>query len=76
MADSAARSTDARRWARDGTTLLLAEADLDEATLAAPSGDTVTVAGPLAEITAYLTGRPSKLTTTGGDPAPALEPWL
>jgi hypothetical protein len=29
--------TDARRWTRDGTTLFLAEADLDEAALGAPS---------------------------------------
>ena len=92
--------TDARRWMRDGTTLLLAQADLDEAALGAPSalpgwsrkhlvahvaanaegvpsaGASVTLAGPLAEIAAYLTGRPHKLTTAGGDPAPDLGPWL
>lgn len=39
-------------------------------------GDTVTLAGPLAEITAYLTGRAHKLTTAGGEPAPVLGPWL
>jgi maleylpyruvate isomerase len=39
-------------------------------------GDTVTLAGPLAEITAYLTGRAYKLTTAGGEPAPVLGPWL
>jgi len=33
----AADLTDARRWTRDGTTLFLAEADLDEAALGAPS---------------------------------------
>ena len=33
----AADLTDARRWTRDGTTLLLAEADLDEDTLGGPS---------------------------------------
>ena len=36
----------------------------------------IVLPGPLAEITAYLTGRPHKLTTAGGDPAPALGPWL
>lgn len=39
-------------------------------------GDVVRLSGPLAEITAYLTGRAHKLTTAGGDPAPALGPWL
>lgn len=38
--------------------------------------DAVRLSGPLAEITAYLTGRPHKLTTAGGDPAPTLGPWL
>ena len=33
----AADVSDSRRWTRDGTTLLLAEADLDEAALGAPS---------------------------------------
>ncbi|MGH3214672.1 MAG: maleylpyruvate isomerase N-terminal domain-containing protein, partial [Trebonia sp.] len=32
-----ASRTDARRWTRDGTTLLLAAAALDEAALGAPS---------------------------------------
>ena len=36
----------------------------------------IVLAGPLAEITAYLTGRAHKLTTAGGEPAPALGPWL
>jgi maleylpyruvate isomerase len=39
-------------------------------------GDTVTLSGPLADITAYLTGRAHKLTTAGGEPAPVLGPWL
>jgi uncharacterized protein (TIGR03083 family) len=42
-----------------------------------PAGaEPVVLAGPLPEITAYLTGRPSKLTTASGDPAPDLPPWL
>jgi uncharacterized protein (TIGR03083 family) len=36
----------------------------------------IVLAGPLAEITAYLTGRAHKLTTAGGEPAPVLGPWL
>jgi maleylpyruvate isomerase len=39
-------------------------------------GGTVTLAGPLAEITAYLTGRAHTLATAGGEPAPVLGPWL
>jgi maleylpyruvate isomerase len=39
-------------------------------------GQPVTVAGPLAEVTAYLTGRPSALASMGGEPAPALPAWL
>jgi uncharacterized protein (TIGR03083 family) len=39
-------------------------------------GGTVTLSGPQAEITAYLTGRAHKLTTAGGEPAPVLGPWL
>jgi uncharacterized protein (TIGR03083 family) len=39
-------------------------------------GEAVTVAGPLAEITAYLTGRAHRLTTTGGGEPPVLAPWL
>lgn len=36
----------------------------------------IVLAGPLAEITAYLTGRAHKLTTARGEPAPVLGPWL
>ena len=39
-------------------------------------GAAVTVTGPLAEVTAYLTGRPHTLTTSDGSPAPALPAWL
>lgn len=39
-------------------------------------GGAVTLAGPLAGITAYLTGRPHRLTTAAGGPAPALPAWL
>jgi hypothetical protein len=39
-------------------------------------GEAVTAAGPLAEITAYLTGRAHRLTTAGGGTPPVLAPWL
>jgi uncharacterized protein (TIGR03083 family) len=42
----------------------------------AGDGEPVVLPGPLAEITAYLTGRACKLTTAGGEPAPVLGPWL
>jgi uncharacterized protein (TIGR03083 family) len=39
-------------------------------------GNAVTLSGPLAELTAYLTGRANSLTTAGGEAAPALPTWL
>ena len=36
----------------------------------------VTLTGPLAEVTAYLTGRPHQLATAGGESAPARPAWL
>jgi len=39
-------------------------------------GEPIVLPGPLAEITAYLTGRAHKLATAGGEPAPVLGPWL
>jgi uncharacterized protein (TIGR03083 family) len=42
-----------------------------------PGGvEPITLIGPLAEITAYLTGRPHRLTTAGGEPAPVRPAWL
>jgi uncharacterized protein (TIGR03083 family) len=40
------------------------------------AGPSVTLAGPVASVAAYLTGRPSSLTTVSGEPAPDLPPWL
>jgi maleylpyruvate isomerase len=39
-------------------------------------GTPVLLAGPLAEIVAYLTGRTHSLTTADGAPAPRLQAWL
>ncbi|MFI0424461.1 maleylpyruvate isomerase family mycothiol-dependent enzyme [Spongiactinospora sp. 9N601] len=39
-------------------------------------GAVTRVTGPLAEIVAYLAGRPHTLTTAGGSPAPQLPAWL
>lgn len=38
--------------------------------------EAVTLIGPLAEVTAYLTGRAHRLTTTGGGAAPVRPAWL
>jgi len=39
-------------------------------------GEGVTMTGPLAEIAAYLAGRPHTLRTADGEPVPDLPPWL
>jgi hypothetical protein len=39
-------------------------------------GTPVRLAGPLAELVAYLTGRTHALTTADGAPAPRLPAWL
>jgi len=67
----------AQRGNGSGSALVLEAADTGGRWELPGDGDaTVTLAGPLAEITAYLTGRPHTLTTAGGDPAPDLGPWL
>jgi uncharacterized protein (TIGR03083 family) len=40
------------------------------------AGPAATVTGTLAEITAYLAGRPHALVSSDGDPVPALPAWL
>lgn len=59
-----------------GPALVLAAADTGGLWELSGDGEGGTLSGPLAEIAAYLTGRPHNLTTPGGDPAPALPPWL
>jgi maleylpyruvate isomerase len=66
----------AKRRSAPGPALLLEAAGTGGRWELPGEGSTVTLSGPLAEITSYLTGRPHKLTTAGGDPAPALGPWL
>jgi maleylpyruvate isomerase len=56
---------------RTGPALLVAPTD-DDRTWRTGDGDPVTVRGPLAELTAYLAGRPHR----DVKPAPALPPWL
>lgn len=59
-----------------GPALVLEAADTGGRWEIPGAGEGGTLSGPLAEITAYLTGRPHNLTTRGGGPAPALPPWL
>jgi uncharacterized protein (TIGR03083 family) len=62
--------------AASGPALVLEAVDTGGRWVLAGDGGAVTLSGPLAEITAYLTGRPHKLTTADGGPAPTLGPWL
>lgn len=59
-----------------GPALVLAATDTGGQWKLPGTGEAVTLAGSLAEITAYLTGRANGLTTTGGEAAPVLAPWL
>jgi uncharacterized protein (TIGR03083 family) len=59
-----------------GPALVLAATDTGGQWKLPGDGEAVTVAGPLAEITAYLTGRAHRLTTAGGGTPPVLAPWL
>ena len=66
----------AKRRHGPGPPLVFEAADTGGRWELAGDGGAVTLTGPLAEIAAYLTGRPHKLTTADGEPAPALGPWL
>jgi uncharacterized protein (TIGR03083 family) len=59
-----------------GPALVLAATDTGGQWKLPGDGEAVSLAGPLAEITAYLTGRANRLTTVGGEAAPVLTPWL
>ncbi len=59
-----------------GPALVLAATDTGRQWNLPGTGEAVTLTGPLAEITAYLTGRANRLTAAGGQAAPVLPPWL
>ncbi|MFG2544889.1 maleylpyruvate isomerase family mycothiol-dependent enzyme [Streptomyces sp. NPDC048594] len=65
-----------KRAAGPGPALLLTASDADARWELPGAGAPVEVTGPLAGLTAYLTGRANTLTTPQGGPAPALGPWL
>lgn len=66
----------AKRRDSPGRLLVLEASDNGDRWELPGGGETVTLTGPLAEITAYLTGRPHCLTTAGGEAVPSLPPWL
>jgi len=66
----------AKRGNAPGSALVLEAVDTGGRWELPGRDEAVALSGSLAEITAYLTGRPHELTTAGGDPAPTLGPWL
>lgn len=60
----------AKRSAGPGPALVLTATDTGGQWKLPGTGEAVTLAGPLAEITAYLTGRAHRLATAGGEAAP------
>ncbi|MFB6770557.1 maleylpyruvate isomerase family mycothiol-dependent enzyme [Streptomyces sp. NPDC056337] len=65
-----------KRASGPGPALLLTASDADARWELPGAGAPVEVTGPLAGLTAYLTGRANTLATPQGGPAPALGPWL
>ena len=59
-----------------GPRLHLAATDDERSWLVTGAGDTVTVRGPLAQLTAYLSGRPATGLHTDGAAVPSLPRWL
>ncbi|WP_327241970.1 maleylpyruvate isomerase family mycothiol-dependent enzyme [Streptomyces sp. NBC_01320] len=59
-----------------GPAVVLTTTDTDDRWALPGEGAIAPVVGPLAEVTAYLVGRPHTLTKTDGSPAPALPAWL
>ncbi|CAM5703093.1 hypothetical protein SHIRM173S_01803 [Streptomyces hirsutus] len=66
----------AKRAKAPGPALRLTETDTGEVRELPGEGEPTVLTGPLAEITAYLTGRRHALTAPDGAPAPTLGPWL
>jgi uncharacterized protein (TIGR03083 family) len=66
----------AKRGGAPGSAMVLTTTDTGDRWALPGEGASVTVTGPLAEVTAYLAGRPHTLTTADGSPAPTLPAWL
>lgn len=66
-----------KRSAGGHPAMTVAPSDHDQQWQVAGQGDPVVVIGPLAQVTAWLAGRPHRdVTTADGGPAPVLPPWL
>lgn len=65
-----------KRAGEPGPALLLEATDTGASWQLPGEGEPTVVAGPLHEITAFLTGRAHALSTPGGGPVPALTRWL
>lgn len=65
-----------KRSTGPGPALALEATDTGDHWELAGAGEAIKLAGPLHEITAYLTGRRHNLTTGNGTPAPILPAWL
>lgn len=65
-----------RRNSDPDVAVRLVATDTDHAWELVGQGRTATVTAPLADLTAYLTGRPCALSTSDGEAAPALPAWL
>ncbi|WP_169945444.1 maleylpyruvate isomerase family mycothiol-dependent enzyme [Microbispora sp. H11081] len=66
----------AKRGGVAGPAVVLTATDTGDHWTLPGEGEPVAVAGPLADVVAYLTGRPHALTTGDGSLAPALPAWL
>ncbi|WP_236787624.1 maleylpyruvate isomerase family mycothiol-dependent enzyme [Amycolatopsis sp. GM8] len=65
-----------KRGTVPGQALTLTATDTGDRWHLAGEGTPIAVSGPLAGITAYLTGRPHGVTAADGSPAPRLAAWL
>ena len=65
-----------RSGALDGPAVVVVADDIDERWTVAGSGDAVEIHGPLAQIVAYLAGRPYNSLQSGAASIPTLPRWL
>lgn len=66
----------AKRSTGGNPALLVAATDIDRQWQVTGDGEPVVVTGPLAEVTAWLAGRPHQHLAADGGTAPQLPPWL
>lgn len=66
----------AKRGAASGPAVILTAADTGDRWEMPGDGEATAITGPLAQVTAYLAGRPHALTRSDGSPPPELPAWL